>query len=135
MREQIPFDWAEYLKLAQELGARTDEASLRSAASRAYYYVYHLALQRAESNDFQIRSGEGTHTQLWRCFSANPEPDCQRLAQIAGRLKEKRERADYNHYFARIDEEVPSLLADAQRFALLLSRINPRHPNQRSQRQ
>ncbi len=74
------FDWSGYLKLAEELGNRPDEASLRSALSRAYYYVYHLALNRAEANRFQPLQGEGTHTQLWRLYKKNPEPACQALA-------------------------------------------------------
>jgi hypothetical protein len=91
----MPFDWSEYLQLAEELGRRPDEGSLRSAISRAYYYVYHLALDRAEANRFKPLSGESTHTQLWRCYSDSPEPECMRLGQLALRLKERRERADY----------------------------------------
>ena len=39
----MPFDWTEYARLAEELGTRADEASLRTAISRAYYSVYHQA--------------------------------------------------------------------------------------------
>jgi uncharacterized protein (UPF0332 family) len=130
-----PFDWQEYFGLADELGRRADEASLRTAISRAYYYVYHLALARAEANTYRPLPGEGNHTQLWRVFSKSPEPDCQRLAIIAARLKEKRERADYENHYARVAEEVPELLADAQQFAALLGRVPGRHPNPKSLRQ
>jgi len=123
------FDWSEYFKLADELAKRKDEATLRSALSRAYYYVYHLALSRALNNGFTTRSGEGTHTQMWRNYSGSPEPDCRKLAEIGGRLKEKRERADYNQIYARIDEEIPDMLADAQDFAARLQKLNPRFPN------
>ena len=129
-----PFDWSEYLKLADELAKRKDEAALRSALSRAYYYVYHLALRRALDNGFTARSGEGTHTQMWRNFSGSPEPDCRKLAEIGGRLKEKRERADYNQFYARIDEEIPEMLSDAQDFAARLQKLNPRFPNPASVR-
>jgi uncharacterized protein (UPF0332 family) len=108
-----PFDWYEYFRLADELGQRTDEASLRSAISRAYYFVYHLALNRAQANNFNLKLDEFTHAQLWLLFSGNPEPECQRLAVIANRMKEKRVRADYRPSFARIDEEVPTIIADA----------------------
>ena len=57
-----PFGWSEYLNLAMELGARKDEASLRSAISRAYYYVYHLALERARSNGFTFVIGGYIHS-------------------------------------------------------------------------
>ena len=129
-----PFDWSEYFRLADELGRREDEASLRSAISRAYYYVYHLALARAEANAYRTLPGEGKHMQLWRVFSTSPEPDCQKLAVIAARLKEKRERADYESYYARIAEEVPVLLADAREFAALLGRLPGRHPDPKSMR-
>ena len=87
------FDWSGYLKLAEELGKRTDEASLRSAISRAYYYVYHFALKRAQANNFEFVKG-GMHTQLWRVFIESPELDCKMLGTIASRMMERRTRAD-----------------------------------------
>jgi hypothetical protein len=128
------FDWSEYLELAEELGRRPDQASLRSALSRAYYYVFHLALKRAQANDFAFVAG-GMHTQLWRVFSESPEPDCRKLGAIASRLKRRRERADYDDVFARADEEIPGTLADTQDFATLLVKLPARHPNPKSMRQ
>lgn len=130
----MPFDWSRYLTLAEELGQRTDEASLRTALSRAYYYVYHLALERAERNNFQRLPGESSHSQLWRVFSGSPESVCQRLAVIAERLKEKRERADHNASYARLAEEIPEILADARDFASLLRGLHSRFPSPKSQR-
>lgn len=40
-----PFEFASYLDLADELAARPDEAAWRSAISRAYYAVLHVAYQ------------------------------------------------------------------------------------------
>jgi len=130
-----PFDWSEYFTLADALGKRPDEASLRSAISRAYYFVYHLGLARAMANGYQRAPGEPSHIQLWRLFSDNPEGICQKLAQIANRLKQKRERADYDTTFPRIDEEVPIMLAEARHFAKLLATLPTRHPSPKSQRQ
>jgi hypothetical protein len=131
----MPFDWSTFLTLAEDLAKRADEASLRSALSRAHYYVYHLALSRAEHNQFKAVAGEGTHTQLWRLYSTNPDPNCKKLAEIAARLKEKRERADYNPTYARIHEEVPGVLTDARDLATRLARLPARHPNPKSQHQ
>src|SRR6266700_226997 len=89
------FNWSGFLNLAQELGARKEEACLRTSLSRAYYYVYNLALSRAERNGFVSVQGESTHGQLWRLFGESPEPECINLGQISLRLKEKRERAEY----------------------------------------
>ena len=130
-----PFDWSNYLMLADELGSRFEEAALRSAVSRAYYYVYHLALERAERNGFAPIRGESTHVQLWRLFKKSPEPTCVNLAEIALRLKEKRERADYNNSFIRLADEIQPLLTDARAFAVMLSGLAPRHPNPASIRQ
>src|ERR1035438_3259427 len=117
------FDWAEYLRLAQELAARKEEACLRSSLSRAYYYVYNLARARAERNGFVPGPGESTHSQLWRLFSQSPEPECIFLGQIALRLKQKREKADYEPVYRRIGEEVPGVIGNAQDFAARLGRL------------
>src|ERR1700721_4134749 len=69
------------LTLADELAKSEDEAALRSAISRAYYYVYHLALDRAEKNDFTPVLG-GAHVQLWRFFGGSPDPTCRRLGDL-----------------------------------------------------
>lgn len=130
----MPFDWSEYLKLAQELAARNEEACLRSSLSRAYYYVYNLALARAERNGFVSAQGESTHGQLWRLFSQSPEPECIYLGQVALRLKEKREKADYRPVYRRIEEEVPQVLSEARDFADRLGRLALRHPNPASVR-
>ncbi|HXM59650.1 MAG TPA: hypothetical protein VN950_02265 [Terriglobales bacterium] len=129
-----PFDWSQYFTLANELAKRPEESALRSALSRAYYYVYHLALQRAQANGFTALTGEGKHQQLWRNFKGSPEPDCRKLGEIAGRLKEKRERADYEDNYRRLADEIPQMLADAQDFAARLRRLDPRHPNPTSVR-
>jgi hypothetical protein len=124
-----PFDWTGYYTLASELAARADEASLRSAMSRAYYYVYQLALARAKANGFSIVAGESSHQQLWRNYSDSPEPACRRLAEIAKRLKYKRELADYQSVYRRISDDVPVMLADARDFAGRLQALSSRFPS------
>jgi predicted secreted protein len=78
--------------------------------------------------------GESTHGQLWRLFNQSPEPECIYLGQIALRLKEKREKADYRSVYRRIEEEVPQVLSEARDFAARLGRLAPRHPNPASVR-
>jgi hypothetical protein len=130
-----PFDWSTYLALARELATRNDEAALRSSVSRAYYYIYHLGLTRAQNNGFIISRGESSHKQVWRLFTDNPETLCAQLGQLALRLKEKRERADYEPNYARIQDDLPIVLEDAERFQAGLTRLAPRHPNPASARQ
>ena len=130
----MPFDWSKYLRLAEELATRKEEACLRSSLSRMYYYVYNIALERAKRNGFKAVSGESTHGQLWRLYSKSPEPRCVSLGQIALRLKEKREKADYDPSFLRIEEEVPLALQDALYFADILQKLAQRFPDPESVR-
>jgi uncharacterized protein (UPF0332 family) len=125
-----PFDWNNYFQLADELAKRSEEAALRTAISRAYYYVYHLALKRATSNSYAFNkdAGEGMHMQLWRVFDASPEPDSRRLFQIGVRMKDMRERADYKPSFARISDAISAILSDAKEFEATLNRLPARHP-------
>src|SRR5271166_3186842 len=112
-----PFDWTRYYTLAAQLAGRQDEASRRSAISRAYYYVYHIALARAAGNGFVREPGEASQQQLWRNYSSSPDPNCKKLGEIAKRLKEKRERADYEKSYVRIDDDVNGLIKEANDFA------------------
>ena len=48
------FDWADYLRLAQELAQRGEESCKRSAVSRAYYSVFNLARRWFFHNDQAI---------------------------------------------------------------------------------
>jgi len=68
----MPFDWNEYLALARRLAAAGDEASKRSAISRAYYFVFNSAFSRAEATAGGypavrvITNGVGTSTRVRR---------------------------------------------------------------------
>ena len=61
----MSFDWHQYLDLAQELAGQqqkpsTEDARLRSAASRAYYGAYCAARNKLEQDgDTTVRSQEG----------------------------------------------------------------------------
>lgn len=125
----MPFDWTDFLRLADDLATRSDEASLRSALSRAYYYVFHLARKRVLRNGFVFRRDEGSHVQVWRNFSSSPDLECVKLAQIAERLKENRRRADYDNLFPRIDDYIAVALEDARDFAVRLLKIDPSLPS------
>ncbi len=122
------FDWYEYFKLAQELGKRREETSLRTAISRAYYFVFHLALDRVLANDSSLKHDKVSHADLWKMFSNNPEIGCQTLAAIGSRMRDKRVRADYRDVFVRVEDEVPWVLQDAQDFANVLATLEKQHP-------
>jgi uncharacterized protein (UPF0332 family) len=123
-----PFDWPDCLSLAQELGARPEEVCLRTAIGRAYYYVYHLARQRVLDNGFPFTFGSDTHKQVWEKFSNSADLDCRKLAARASVLKEKRQRADYDRSYGRIQAEFPAILDSAKKFAEDLAKLKPDLP-------
>lgn len=123
-----PFDWADFLKLADELAGRQEEYCLRTAIGRAYSFVYHLARRRILDNNFIIVPGGDSHKQVWEKYDNSPEPECKKLYSMAKGLKEKRERADYNLSYARIEDDIPEVLDIARSFAERLHKLNPRLP-------
>ncbi|MDH0868396.1 hypothetical protein [Mitsuaria sp. GD03876] len=76
------------LTLAGELVLRKDEASLRTAASRAYYAVFLLARKVA---NVQSR-GADAHARTQQHFAASGYKD---FAKRLGTLRKRRNSADY----------------------------------------
>jgi hypothetical protein len=129
-----PFDWPDFLTLAEELAARPEEHCLRTAIGRAYYYAYHLARQRIVDNEFVITRGEGSHQQVWEKFNASPDNSCKKLYQLGKILKDKRLQADYEAILPRIADEFPGIINTAKKFATDLSALDKRLPVNRGVR-
>lgn len=124
----MPFDWNDFLLLAEELAARNDVASKRTAISRAYYFVLNLALARAKVRGGQLPP-EQTHKWCWQVYQATPDSACTQLAVTGQRMKAKRIRADYESAdFANLDQEVQRVLLDARKFKQDIAALNPRYP-------
>ncbi len=121
------FSWDEYLKLAQQLAVQTDEASKRSAISRAYYFVFQVARDRATRNGLSLPYSGSVHKMTWDCFASSPDPECKKLGLLGLRLRDRRNKADYDlAYRGRIAEEALSTVTDAAGFAARVSRL-PTH--------
>jgi len=118
------FDWSKYLELAVELQRRSDEASLRTAISRAYYFVYNSALSRPAVGQYRLDTKLPVHEELWALYERNGG-DCGKLATIAKRLKQRRVKADYMHSsYPRVADELRGVIADASDCAAILSQMN-----------
>ncbi|PYV15129.1 MAG: hypothetical protein DMG21_16040 [Acidobacteria bacterium] len=125
----MPFDWNDFLSLAQRLAASTDEASKRTAISRAYYCAFILAFERAESAGCRYPRGEGYHQWCWRKYSETPDSSCRKLAVEGNRMLALRVRADYEAgEIRRLDDTVLRVLGDTQQFMADLAALNPRYP-------
>lgn len=111
------FDWTEYITLAVELAKSRDEASHRTAISRAYYAVYGVACGLKPNHG---KYSGSSHKGYWDQWRANPEPRCQKLSADANRLWKQRKTADYDSTARNLAKDAATAVALAQR---LLSEI------------
>lgn len=125
----MPFDWNEYLTLAEELAPRADEASKRSAISRAYYCVFNLAFARAQSTAGPRPPGEHSHKWCWTKYQNGPDPFCSQLGLDGDRMHERRVKADYEAaQNPRLNDEVRRMLQEARQFRADLAALAARYP-------
>ena len=90
------FDWTEFLRLAEELADRDDDAAKRSAVSRAYYAVFCVARDALEIRDlFDRREAESHHKEVWDAFEGDPRREWKRIGAFGHLLREDRRLADY----------------------------------------
>ena len=84
------FDWPDYLALASKLTGG-DEASQRTAISRAYYAAFHAARRHVQHAhpDVRLPRHGGVHDEVWRALEGGSREE--RSAAFSGRrLKDKR---------------------------------------------
>jgi len=112
------FDWEEFLILAEELEKRGDEASLRSAISRAYYSTFHMALYFCQFSmvpPFQRTQGGDDHYLVRQHIAKHRDPEINKIRHSLFTLYINRRRADY-------DDTYPSDVNAATVFSLTLAK-------------
>lgn len=90
------FDWADYLTLAERLASSSDEASQRSAISRAYYAAFHAAARYVARTkpEVEIPRDGRKHQVVWTALKDGTRQE--RGAKAWGiKLRGKRTQADY----------------------------------------
>jgi uncharacterized protein (UPF0332 family) len=90
-----PFDFAEFLELAEQLATRDDEASWRSAISRAYYAILHVAYRTLPASAQATISNRTTHRVTWQFYSNSSVAAWRQIGQAGIRLQRARVDADY----------------------------------------
>jgi uncharacterized protein (UPF0332 family) len=97
----MPFDWMDFLGLAQELSAQTDapsyrDARLRSAISRAYYAAYHHAREYlAKRGEYRPSNADHLHLYVRDVFRNSKDSARQKIGNNLDRLRLDRTEADY----------------------------------------
>lgn len=101
----------EFLTLAEELAGNASEATLRSAASRAYYAVFHLVLEELGPL-LKIPRDASAHRIVGRCLRNAGIAEAVTLGQTLDSLRDLRNTSDY-----RLDVASPSPATIAARVA------------------
>ena len=120
MSEQTPeptFAWEDFFELAAVLAERGDEASQRSAVSRAYYAVFNVAQSVLEAHDPNYNSmrSRDSHKQVWDRLRALDRRQA-RSAERSGRsLLNKRKSADYTLGLGDWPNRTKQALVEAKR--------------------
>jgi uncharacterized protein (UPF0332 family) len=86
----------EFLELADEWASGSRQGEWRSAASRAYYAVFHVARSILRGAGFTVPDSDRAHGFLWLRLSNAGQPD---VIDAAGRLHDLRRwrnEADYD---------------------------------------
>jgi hypothetical protein len=121
------FDWSGFLELAERLAREEDEASQRSAISRAYYGAFHLArrhLERSRKGAFSLPPTGDKHMAVWRELQAGR--GSERSAGFAGdRLRQLRNKADYENVLGHLKQELADALDRARMVRRLLEAAPP----------
>jgi len=110
----MSFNWADYLELAKNLQATptslgSEEASLRSSTSRAYYAALHLASEFAQVEGYIPTFSGNDHQGISRHFrQSGPDRDRKKIASDLDRMRKSRNQADYD----RTLTQSPRAMAD-----------------------
>lgn len=130
----MPFDWNEYLSIAKSLKAKTDgqahsasnEAMQRTAISRAYYSMFHLAVDYAKANlGYTPQQGgpNQSHTDIRTVYQRQlANPDHQEVKKMLARLHKARLNSDYkSESLGNTEKLLESVILDADRMKVILS--------------
>lgn len=131
----MSFDWDDYLIIAKKIQVSTknkpdnnnNEALRRIAVSRAYYAIYHCAVNYAERNFGYIpvkgEGGNDYHTQIrsqYKIQSGNYKH--QEVGKLLFNLNKSRKDCDYNsNNIGNIEKLLESSIIQASRIEEILT--------------
>jgi uncharacterized protein (UPF0332 family) len=100
-------DGSDYIRLAGKLAASpsADEASYRTAISRAYYGAFHLARDFLVDLGFIPMGNANVHAFVRRYLHASNSPDAVTAADDLGDLQTLRNLADYRLDDSRVGSQ------------------------------
>ncbi len=123
----MSFEWSDFLPLAEELTAvdlnANREACLRTAISRAYYAVFGIARQHARTLRLVTRQSAAEHGEIATFYTKRYGETGEKIAIALGRLRNRRNAADYDDDFADVEDICLLSIEDARDLLRLLATL------------
>jgi hypothetical protein len=121
--EGTPFSWTDFVVLAEALAGMDDEASLRTAVSRGYYAVFHLAQMVLERHDPEFHSlrVSDSHKQVWDRLQSIDRRQAKTAVRSGRSLLNKRKQADYRLNVGDWPRQTTQALAEVKRAVAALT--------------
>jgi uncharacterized protein (UPF0332 family) len=123
----MSFDWSDFLTLADALtdsdGNGDREASLRTAISRAYYAAFGVARLRLRSVRQATRRSAAEHGEIATFYATRYGEPGAEVAAVLGRLRNRRNAADYDDEFAAVEQICDLSIEDARYLLALLDTL------------
>lgn len=91
---------ADFLRISEELIENSDEIYYRTAASRAYYCIFHICEQFAAQLPGTVNPNEGSHKRIINKLKRNPDnQDIRTIGNLMDQMRVLRVRADLQFEF------------------------------------
>lgn len=105
-----------YLQLAKQLALEKDEASLRSAVSRAYYASFHKIKLFAENNGIKFPGSKTfkIHGEVVQFLIDQSDASMHRLGAELDRMRKDRNNCDYDDSVGNITKKTENALISAE---------------------
>lgn len=116
----MSFDWSGYLECAESLARSPDEASKRSAVSRAYYAAFNVV--RVYLRLIPPKTGDA-HRYVWEEAAKDRRREIQQIAKKGDRLKQRRRNADYDGHTTDNEWLLKDTLDQARKILETISRL------------
>jgi len=117
----MSFDWLHFLTVAERLHSApdifgVDDACLRTATSRAYFAAFHHAMSWTVSKGYPrtCRGTDHTDVEIYFRDSIPSDKMKQKIALELGRLRNRRNQADYDCNVPQTTNQVALAILDAQ---------------------
>ena len=105
-----------YLQLAKELASKKDDASLRSAVSRAYYASFHRIKLFAENNGAQFPGSKTfkIHGEVVQFLTGHSDLNMHHFGAELDRMRKDRNSCDYDDGVKNIRKTTENALISAE---------------------